>query len=84
VVANAAIVPAGTIGSVDVFASQNTHLIIDINGYYAAQSGITLAQGVAGALSLSFAGDTGTGIFSSVLRLIPFCLHAAANTQADP
>ena len=47
VIANAAIVPAGTSGSVDVYASQNTNLIIDINGYYAQQSGITLAQGTA-------------------------------------
>jgi endosialidase-like protein len=65
VIANAAIVPAGTSGSVDVFASQDTHLIIDINGYYAPQSGITLTQGSAGVPSLSFAGDPGTGIFSS-------------------
>ncbi len=36
VVANAAIVPAGTGGSVDVFASDPTHLILDINGYFAA------------------------------------------------
>src|SRR5204863_1200314 len=65
VIANAAIVPAGTSGSVDVYASQNTHLIIDINGYYAPQTGITLAQGTAAAPALSFAGDPGTGIFSS-------------------
>jgi hypothetical protein len=31
---NAAIVKAGTNGSVDVFASQNTDLVIDINGYF--------------------------------------------------
>jgi len=65
VVANAAIVPAGTNGSINVFASQNTELIIDVNGYYAPQSGITLAQGAAGAPSLSFSGDPGTGVFSS-------------------
>jgi hypothetical protein len=65
VISNAAIVPAGTSGSVDVYASQNTHLIIDINGYYAPQTGITLAQGTAASPSLSFAGDPGTGIFSS-------------------
>src|SRR5215510_10293217 len=65
VVANAAIVPAGSNGSVDVFVSNTTDVIIDINGYYAAQSGITLAQGSAGAPSMSFAGDPGTGIFSS-------------------
>jgi hypothetical protein len=65
VIANAAIVPAGTNGSVDVFASENTDLIIDINGYYAPQTGMTLAQGNAAAPSLSFSGDAGTGIFSS-------------------
>jgi len=43
-VANAAIVPAGTdgSGSINVFASNNTDIVIDINGYYAAQSGTTL------------------------------------------
>ncbi len=65
VVANAAIVPAGTAGSVNVFVSNTTDLVLDINGYYAPQSGITLAQGTAGAPSLSFAGDAGSGIFSS-------------------
>jgi hypothetical protein len=65
VVSNAATVPAGTSGSVDVYASQNTNLIVDINGYYAQQTGITLAQGTAVAPSLSFTGDAGTGIFSS-------------------
>jgi hypothetical protein len=35
-IANAAIVPAGTNGSVTVqIAGSNTHLIIDVNGYYA-------------------------------------------------
>src|SRR5262249_13062111 len=59
VIANAAIVPAGTSGSVDVYASQNTQLIIDINGFYAPQTGITLAQGSAAAPTLSFSGDPG-------------------------
>ena len=36
IVANAAIVPAGTSGSIDVYASSVTDVIIDINGYYAA------------------------------------------------
>jgi hypothetical protein len=35
VVANAAIVPAGTGGQIDVFASNPTDLVIDINGYFA-------------------------------------------------
>ena len=67
VIANAAIVPAGSdsSGSVNVFVSNNTDLIIDINGYYAPQNGISLTQGTAGAPSLSFANDPGTGIYSS-------------------
>jgi len=35
VVASAAIVPAGTSGSINVFSSDATDLLIDINGYFA-------------------------------------------------
>jgi len=35
VTASAAIVPAGTNGSIDVYASNSTDLIIDVNGYFA-------------------------------------------------
>jgi hypothetical protein len=35
IVANAAIVPAGTAGAVSVYATDGTHLILDINGYFA-------------------------------------------------
>ena len=38
VIANAAIVPAAVNGSISVFASQDTDLIIDINGYYSPPS----------------------------------------------
>jgi hypothetical protein len=41
--ADAATVPAGTNGSVNVYASDTTNVIIDIYGYYAAPSGSTLA-----------------------------------------
>jgi hypothetical protein len=34
-VANAALVPAGTGGAIDLYASNNTDVIIDINGYFA-------------------------------------------------
>jgi hypothetical protein len=50
---------------VDVYASNNTELVIDINGYFTAQTGITLALGTATTPSLSFAGDGSTGVFSS-------------------
>ncbi len=35
VVANAAIVPAGTDGAVSVYVTNQTHVILDINGYFA-------------------------------------------------
>ncbi len=38
VVGNEAIVPAGTNGAISVFASDNTDLVIDINGYFAPPS----------------------------------------------
>ena len=46
VVANAAIVPAGTGGKVSAFASNDTDLVIDIDGYFAApgQGGLSLYQ----------------------------------------
>ena len=43
-VANAAIVPAGTDGKVGTYASNDTDLVIDINGYFApaGQNGLSL------------------------------------------
>ncbi len=38
VAANAAIVPAGTNGAVNVFVSNTTDVILDVNGYFAAES----------------------------------------------
>jgi hypothetical protein len=51
VVANAALVPAGTSGAISVFASDATDVIIDINGYFASDLG-TFADGMPSGLSL--------------------------------
>jgi hypothetical protein len=40
VVANAAIVPAGSGGAIDVIATNSTDLLIDINGYFAPAGGV--------------------------------------------
>jgi hypothetical protein len=37
--ANATIVPAGLNGAITLFATDNTHVIVDINGYFVAASG---------------------------------------------
>jgi len=39
VVANAAIVPAGAGGGIDVFVTNPTHVVLDINGYFAGSGG---------------------------------------------
>ena len=39
IIANAAIVPAGTGGSISIYVSDTTHVIIDINGYFGAPGG---------------------------------------------
>jgi uncharacterized repeat protein (TIGR03803 family) len=41
--ADAAIVPAGTSGAVSVFVTNTSDVVLDINGYFAAVSGSTLA-----------------------------------------
>src|ERR1017187_9485491 len=41
--ANAAIVPAGTSGAVNVYVTQTTNVILDINGYFAPVSASTLS-----------------------------------------
>ena len=41
--ANAAIVPAGTGGAIRLFVTNTTNVILDINGYFAAVKGSTLA-----------------------------------------
>jgi hypothetical protein len=68
IVGNAAIVPVGTNGSVDIFASANTDLVIDINGYYAAPSDLNgnTALGV-GTLANNSAGSQNTASGSYAL-----------------
>ena len=36
--ANATIIPAGTLGAITVYASNATHMIVDVNGYFVAAS----------------------------------------------
>lgn len=48
VVSNAAIVPAGTNGSISAFVTDQTHLIIDVNGFYTDMAGIGGTAGPTG------------------------------------
>ena len=49
VVANAAIVTAGTDGEISIYVTDETALIIDVTGYYADLSGVPGATGATGA-----------------------------------
>ncbi|HYC92816.1 MAG TPA: tail fiber domain-containing protein [Thermoanaerobaculia bacterium] len=39
VIANAAIVPAGTNGAIDIYSGETTHVIVDMNGYFVENGG---------------------------------------------
>ena len=65
VTSNSAVIPAGTCaagGCIDVFVTDATNVIIDINGYYAPPNAIPLT-GIATAPALTF-GDNTTGLYS--------------------
>lgn len=50
---NAAVVPAGPAGSIDVLVSVGAHLILDINGYYAPVPAVTSLNTLTGAVTLA-------------------------------
>jgi N-acetylneuraminic acid mutarotase len=67
VIANSAVIGAGTSGSISIFVNVTTHVIIDINGYYtgSAVTSVTPATGLtgggAGAVTIGIAnGGVGT------------------------
>jgi hypothetical protein len=78
IVANAAIVPAGPGGSINVFVTNPTHVIIDINGYYLPPSALALGAGTAAAPSLTFTNDANSGLYSSAAGTVSV---AAAGTN---
>ena len=76
IVGNAAIVTAGDKGSIDVYASNPTDMVMDINGYYASTSSVPLGsiagiQNTAlglGALQSNTTGSYNTAIGEAALR----------------
>ena len=80
VTANAALLPAGTGGSIDVVASNNTDLVIDINGYFAPMStgGLSLYN-VIPCRVLDTRKPAGSGPFSGNLNV-----NATANSCGIP
>lgn len=64
ITSNAAIVPAGTNGSINVFVTNITEVVIDINGYYLPPGALALSGGSAAAPALTFSNDTNSGVYS--------------------
>jgi hypothetical protein len=64
-VSNAAIIPANSSGSFEVYVKDATEVVIDVNGYYVSPSALALGAGTASAPSLTFSNDTNTGLYSS-------------------
>jgi hypothetical protein len=52
-VANAAVVPAGTSGSINVFVNAPAYLLIDINGYYRNVAVVNAVNSLSGAVTLA-------------------------------
>lgn len=67
-IANAAVIPAGTNGSVDVLVTNVSDVIMDINGYYIPLSA-TLLTGTAAAPALTFS-NSATGLFSTAANTV--------------
>jgi len=63
--ANGAVVPAGNGGSFDVYVTNQTNVIIDINGYYMPPAALALGGGAVSAPALTFGGDATTGLYST-------------------
>lgn len=63
VVANAIVAPAGSGGAISVYVNVSTHMILDINGYYAAAStGVRNTFLGRGAGNFTMTGEDNTGI----------------------
>ncbi len=61
-VGNAAIVPAGTDGAIDIYASTTTEVVIDINGYFVEGVVTSVTAGVGSGLTGGGTGDVTIGL----------------------
>lgn len=65
IVSNSAVIPASAAGSFDVYVTDSTWVIIDVNGYFVSPNALSLGAGTAASPSLTFSGDSTSGIYSS-------------------
>jgi len=76
ITSNSAVVPAGTGGQISIYAHDATHVIVDINGYYAPASALLLT-GTAAAPAIAF-GDPMTGLYSDTSGTVSIATGGAS------
>ncbi len=65
IINNAAVVPTGTpLGSFNIYVTDTTDVIIDVNGYYVPPATLALGAGAVSTPSLTLGPDTTTGLYS--------------------
>ncbi len=64
IISNGAVIPANASGSFDVYVTNSTYVIIDINGYYLPASALALGAGTASSPALTFSNDATSGLYS--------------------
>ncbi len=84
IINNAAVVPTGTPpGAFDVYVTDATDVIIDINGYYVPPSALALGWGTAASPSLTFGADTDTGLYSTGLGSLAIATGGASRLRVN-
>lgn len=81
-VTNSLILPAGTIGAVDVFAAARTHVVLDVGGYFAP--GATQAGSIINMRDVDgthYCLDVPNGDYRSEVTLITWPCHGGDNQQ---
>ncbi len=82
IINNAAIVPTGT-GSFDVYVTDMTDVIIDINGYYTLPSALALGWGSVSSPALTLGADADTGLYSTGLASLAIATGGASRVRVD-
>ncbi len=84
IINNAAVVPTGDpLGSFDVYVTDNTDVVIDINGYYLPPTALALGQGTVSAPALTFGSDAATGLYTNSAGSVSIATGGASRVHVD-
>lgn len=83
IVSNAAIVPGDNTGSFNIYVTNSTHVVIDINGYYLPPAALALGAGTAGAPALTFSNDANSGVYSPLPGTVSVAASGTERLRVD-